>query len=577
KNLYKYYRETVFLRFVVIGVHLYMVFQIGKSHKDIKTFKWRIKDDGNLIYIESRSEAELRRPAQHEFKWVRAHRDMHRPGKHPHISILDRIFVETIGGSLTIKVEDNTDTGRGIFEEEVSHREQSLDDAEFFFADLGNIIILKIRPFQEKDFRYIAFNEKVQEARRIDALEDSCVLLPDDHGIIFANGYYLQTGEFKQFESGLSDMHFEKRLQSPNGEDYMYVFHNEPTGTYILLSYNIIAQKVETPIICHGFCLFDSGELCYFRTEDEPRKHHAIQIWQTPYAGSDFQLPISKDNYLFKIGNRDIVRAMAESYEVLTLLNKDDTYANLYVDLVKLTGDILDTYYWLDHAEAFEVDGPLKEIRRSAEGAIEEFEKVVRIRRHTKEEMTRVQDGTEQLVREIKRTIFEDVNGFVKFLAELRKWRGEVITLRELRYVNLDLIGEMEEKLGEETDRLSANCVEFLLRDDSLVPYEEKVAAQRGEIENVTTAKEAETVEQNIEAVAGELELMIEIVSNLKIDDATQTTKIIDHISKIYADLNQVRAALRREKKNLMSTEAVAEFNSQLKLVGQAVINYLDV
>ena len=34
--LYKYYRETGFLKFHRIGVHLYMVFQVGKSVNDVK-------------------------------------------------------------------------------------------------------------------------------------------------------------------------------------------------------------------------------------------------------------------------------------------------------------------------------------------------------------------------------------------------------------------------------------------------------------------------------------------------------------------------------------------------------------
>lgn len=578
KNLYKYYRNTVFVKFEVIGVFLYMVFRIGKSEADIKAFKWRVAENGDISYVDGRSEADVRYPSQHEFEWVRAHRDMQRSGKHPHISILDRLFVETMGGSLTIKVEDNTDTGRGIYEEAVSEKEQSLDDAEIFFADLGNIILLKIKPFQEKTYRYIAYNEKVQQARRIDSIGHSCVLLPDDHGIIFADGYYLQTGEFKRFESGFTDMQFEERIQSPNGEDYLYVFYNSPAGTYVLLSYNIIAQKVETPIICNGFCYFENGELCYFKSEDDPRKHHAIQIWQTPYVGPDYQLPTTTaDNYLFKIGNRDIVRAMAECQEVLILLNKDDTYANLYLDLVKLTGDIVDSYYWLDRDETFQLDDPLKGIRASAEGAIEEFEKVVRIRRHTISEMERVRKGAEKLISEIKRSIFEDVNEFVSFLADLRTWRGEAIGLKELRYADLELVEKLETDLAEQTERLSNRCVEFLLRDNSLKPYEESVEARRGEIENVTTATEAARVEEGIEQVGSELELLVEIVSNLKIEDATQTTRIIDQISNIYSELNQVRAALRRRKNELTSTEAVAEFGSQLKLLGQAVVNYLDV
>ncbi|MEM0999666.1 MAG: DNA repair ATPase [Bacteroidota bacterium] len=575
-NLYKYYRETVFVKFEVIGIFLYMVFRIGKSETDIKAFKWRL-GEGGLRYVDSRSEADVRYPTQHEFAWKRAHRDMQRSGEFPHVSILDRLFVQTIGGTLTIKVEDNTDHGRGILEEEVAHKEQSLDDAEIFFADLGNIILLRVRPFQEKQYRYFAYNEKVQQARRIDSIAHSCILLPDDHGIIFADGYYLQTGEYKRFESGLTEMHFEERIQSPNGEDYLYVFYNSPTGTYVMLSYNIIAQQVETPITCNGFCHFENGELCYFKAEDEPRKHHAIQIWQTPYVGPDFELTGNADNYLFKIGNRDIVRAMAECQEVLILLNKEDTYANLYLDLGKLTGDILDSYYWLDRDESFQLDDPLKGIRRSAENAIEEFEKVVRIRRHTAEESRRVSEAAQKLIAEIKRSIFDEVNQFVRFLAELRNWRGEAIGLKELRYVDLELVQSLEEDLSAQSERLSQRCVEFLLREDALRPYEQQVAAHRAAIEKVNTAAEAATLEAAIEQTGSDLELLVEIVSNLKIEDATQTTKIIDHISNIYSELNQARAALRRRRKELVSTEAVAEFASQIKLLSQAVINFLDV
>ena len=77
--------------------------------------------------------------------------------------------------------------------------------------------------------------------------------------------------------------------------------------------------------------------------------------------------------------------------------------------------------------------------------------------------------------------------------------------------------------------------------------------------------------------VAGELEMLIDVVSNLKIEDATQTTQIIDTISGIYASFNQTKASLRRRRQELVSVEGKAEFNSQLKLINQSVINYLDV
>ncbi|MFT4761119.1 MAG: hypothetical protein ACI9XO_000921 [Paraglaciecola sp.] len=63
----------------------------------------------------------------------------------------------------------------------------------------------------------------------------SGVLLPDGQGLIFPNGYYLQTGEFKIFDQDLRNMRFEQRIPAPNGEDFFYVFHNYNYGTYVLL------------------------------------------------------------------------------------------------------------------------------------------------------------------------------------------------------------------------------------------------------------------------------------------------------------------------------------------------------
>ena len=71
--------------------------------------------------------------------------------------------------------------------------------------------------------------------------------------------------------------------------------------------------------------------------------------------------------------------------------------------------------------------------------------------------------------------------------------------------------------------------------------------------------------------------MLIDIVSNLKIEDATQTTKIIDGVSAIYSTLNQVKVELKNRKKELSRSEGAAQFNAQLKLLNQAVINYLDL
>ena len=576
KEIYKYYRGAVFAKFFAAGPHLYMNFRIGKAVDDIKTFKWLIRD-GTLEYVDNRSDHEVRFPPQHDFEWLRTTREQHRSGRHPHISIKDRVFVEAVGGDLTVKIENNTASGEGIYAEAVDDPDQTLDDAEIYYSIVGNIILLKIRPYQETRFRYLVYNEKIQRCVRLDAIEHACVQLPDDHGLIFSNGYYLQSGEYKTFESELGDMLFDRRIASPNGEDYLYVFYNRQSGVYVLLQYNLIEQHVDTPLVCNGYTLFGGGELICFKSHGEPQKHHAVQIWRTPYTEEEFAPEAQRDSFLFKVGNKDIVRGMAECHEILGLIGKEEAYANLYVDLAKTAGDTVDAYFWLDREETFGLKEVLLQIREAATAAVDEFDKVVRVKRNTAQKTTEAKNRTQEIIQQIGRKRFGDIGDFVTSLGDLRAVRGEIISLGNLRYVDEAEVARLDGEVSEQSDRLASRCVEFLLRDDSLLPYQEKVEALRAGIPDLEKVSQAREVQEEIAAAASELEMLIEIVSNLKIDDATQRTTIIDNISAIFAGVNAARAALKNRTTELLSVEGTAEFNSQMKLLNQGVVNYLDV
>ncbi len=574
--LYRFYKNTAFSRFYLSGPFLYFVFQVGKSTNDYKAFKFRVAGQ-RLEYIDNRSEHEVKTPTQHEFTWKRTTRDQHHYGKHPHISIEDRVFVETVGGDLTIKVENSTESGAGIYAEPVDHADQTLDDAEIHYASLGNLVLLKIKPYQENRFRYLVFNAKLSTAMRLDDIEHSCVMLPDDHGIIFSGGYYLQTGEFKRFDHGLADMQFEKMLPASNGEDFLYLFANHVSGTFVQLRYNLIRQTVDTPMVTSGQAVFPDGSMVCFKGQDEPQKHHAVQVWQTPFTGPDF-VPISNsDSLLFKIGNKELVRGMAECSEVLMLIDKDDNYTGLYVDLVKRCGDILDSYFWIANPETLRLDEPLRAIRDAASAAVEEFEKVVRLRRDTQTRTIEVKDSIETLGKEIERSRFDSIDHFVAALSKLREQRGHAIGLRELRYVDVELVTTLEQATAERAERLSRRCVEFLITPGALDPYRGRVeeAAQRVAI--VERVAQAKDLQKTIDEAGARLELLTETVSNLKIDDATKRTEIIDAISNVFASLNRVRSSLKARTNELLGTEGRAEFASQLKLLEQTVSGYLDV
>ncbi len=578
KSLYKYYKDTQFAKFRIIGPALYMVFRTGKAVDDIKTFKWAITDDG-IQYVGNRFDHEFHFPPQHEFEWVRTHRDHHQSGTYPHISIEDRVFVETLDGDLTIKVENNTESGEGIYTEPVDNKDQTLDDAEVYYASLGNLILIRVRPFQEQKFRYFVYNEKLKQVRRFDRIHDACVLLPDEHGIIFPNGYYLQGGAYKTFDHDVSDMIFSRRIASPNGEDYLYVFYSRLAGIYLLLSYNIIEQQVHTPIVCNGYSFFDNGELLYFKASEEPQKVHAIQIWQTPFRKEEDTSAVAEDKgaMLFKVGNREIVRLMADAREVSNLIQREDIYEDLYLELSRETTSILDSYFWLKEPAAFQIDQPIAAIKEAATGAIVEFEKVSRIRKDTESRTAAAREKVKKLSSSVHTQSYESIDPFVAHLSAMRGLRGEVISLKELRYANVAEIEALEATIVAETEKLSQGCVEFLLQEDSLAPYREAVEDQQSRIGTGETAAALSALEEEMEQSSSELQMLIDIVSNLKIEDTTHTTQIIDDISEIYAQLNQAKVALKNRRKSISSVEMTARFGAEMKLLSQSIVNFLDL
>ncbi|MEL6702928.1 MAG: DNA repair ATPase [Bacteroidota bacterium] len=580
-NLHRYYKQARFARFAERGPHLFMVFQVGQRADDIKVFKWLRGDDG-LQYLDNRSEHTFVYPTQQAFRWQRTTRDMHRDGAHPHVSIEDRVFVEAVGGDLTVKVEDNTDSGLGVYAEPVDHADQTLDDAEVHYATAGPLILMRIRPYQEETTRQLLFNEKTQAVHRLDALAHATVALPEDHGIVYPDGFALAAGGVKRFDGVPAATRFERQIAAPNGEDFLFVFHDVQTGEYVLLSYNLITQEVATPVRCGGYALRPDGELVYVRPEPEPSKHHTLQRWRSPYRSRNGaplagEAPRQQDAYLFKVGNKDIVRALSEGYAILNLLGRDDGYVGLYADLVKETTGLLDATFWLDHEEAGNVAEVLRGIRETAQRALAEFDKVRRLRQTARERTQAAAAETQALLQTVERRTFESVEQFVDALAELRAVRGRLIALREVRYADVALAEALETEAAEASERLARRMVEFLLRDDALAPYEAQVAEAAAAIDALDTVAEARGVAERFDTAASALDLLIETVSNLQIDDATQTTRIIDAVSGLYATLNAERARLKRRRDQLAETEGAAEFAAQLKLLEQAVTSYLDV
>ena len=189
-ELYRYYKHAKLVQLVVRNEQLMASFQIGERLEDIRVFRWALTPDGNVReYIDNRGERDIQLPPSHDFEWQAAGREQQETGRFPHMNIMDEVFVETIGGDLTIKIENNTSSGEGLYSETVEDETQSIDDAQIFFGEVGRLILLKIRPYREEAWRYFVYNRDLVEVTRLDAVGASCVSLPEDHGIIFPGGY----------------------------------------------------------------------------------------------------------------------------------------------------------------------------------------------------------------------------------------------------------------------------------------------------------------------------------------------------------------------------------------------------
>lgn len=576
-ELYRYYKNTRIVELTVNNGKLLAGFQIGERLDDLRVFRWSLSPDGKTVtYIDNRGERDIQLPPAFDFEWLAATRENAVHGRHPHLNILDKVFVETIGGDLTIKIENNTEDGLGIYREPVEDKTQSLDDAAVFYAAVGNLILLKIRPYREETWRHLIYNSLTQQVLRIDQIGQSCVQLPEDHGIIFPGGYYLNTGEYKTFEEDSSAFRFKRMIRSPNGEDVLYVFYEPEAGVVSLLAYNLIEKKLQNPIYGNGYALADNGEVVIFSAETEPTRVHPMQLWETPYISAEFASKAPpRQNFYGRIGNNELVRGISDFYSITRLIGNQSVSVRLYEELSQSAKKVFDVYYWLSEPETQIIATVLKEISATAELVIDEFEKVEAIRLQSAKAMQDAEREQEAIVQSLRPENWETAEDYVDALASVRKQRGHLATINEFRYIDQARIAQLDQQLQEANSRLSEQTVVYLSDDKSLQPYLAKLDDLNRQVDKAETNATIAPIIAVIEQTASGLDLLSELMGTLKVDDATVRTRIVDAISEVYAKLNQSRANARHKQKNFGSAEAIAQFGAQFKLFSQSIAHAL--
>ena len=576
--LHRYYRQARLLQLRRVDGKLLAVFRTGEKADDIRVLRWALTDDGRAAtFLDAHGERDHVFPPPYDFDWTGTGREDLVPGRHPHVRIQDGLYVDTLGSTLTVKVEDNTETGEGIYSEPVDEPLQSPADAEIAYARVGALVLLRVLPYKEAAHRYLVFNTLTKGVVRLDGIGLSCQRLPEEQGIVFPGGYCLATGECKTFETATDGLESERIVRSPNGEDVLFGYRARGAGRSLLLSYNMIRKEVAAPLPGQGWALFDDGSVVVLGAgAGEAARVHPVRIWRTPFVSDTHAAAqLTGSGPLFRVGNADLVRGISDCLSLTGAVVGMEPTAEVYEALVAACVRAADTHHWLGDAELGDLRGPLEEVRGTAEQVLTEFETVRAFTGRAADALADATDRLASLVRRLRGEAPRDAAGWVAGLTELRRAQGHLLTLKEMRYADTARIDGAAAEVEADLGVFGQRAVAFLAREDAFAGHHELIDALVAEAGALAKVAEAAPVAARLDELTEGLRTVTEVVAGLDIGDATIRTSILERVAEVLGGVNRARATLDARRTELRDREGRAEFAAEFALLAQSVTGAL--
>ncbi|WP_406458330.1 DNA repair ATPase [Streptomyces sp. NBC_01622] len=576
--LHRYYRQARLVQLRRVDGKLLAVFRTGEKADDIRVLRWALTDDGRAAtFLDAHGERDHVFPPPYDFDWTATGREDLVPGRHPHVRIQDGLYVDTLGGTLTVKVEDNTETGEGIYAEPVDEPLQSPADAEIAHARVGALVLLRVLPYKEEAHRYLVFNTLTKGVLRLDGIGRSCQRLPEEQGIVFPGGYCLATGECKTFETATDGLESERIVRSPNGEDVLFGYRARGSGRSLLLPYNMIRKEVAAPLSGQGWGLFDDGTLMVLGAgEGEAARVHPVRIWRTPFVSDTHAAAqLTGSGPLFRVGNADLVRGISDCLSLTGAVVGMEPTAEVYEALVAACVRAADTHHWLGDAELGDLRGPLEEVRGTAEQVLTEFETVRTLTGRAADALADATDRLASLVRRLRGEAPRDAAGWVAGLTELRRAQGHLLTLKEMRYADTARIEEAAAEVEADLRVFGQRAMSFLAREDAFAGHHELIDALVAEAGALGKVAEAAPVAARLDELTEGLRTVTEVAAGLDIGDTTVRTSILERIAEVLGGVNRARATLDARRTELRDREGRAEFAAEFALLAQSVTGAL--
>ncbi|MER7952276.1 DNA repair ATPase [Streptomyces sp. NPDC096079] len=573
--LHRYYRRARLLRLRRTEGRLLAVFRTGDQGEDLRVLRWSVGPSGETRFLDARGERDHVLPASDDLGWVETSREDHVTGRHPRVSLGGRLYVSTVGGTLTVRTDDDTEEAGAVHTEPVDEPLQSLADAEVAYAVVGALILVRIRPYKEEARRHLVFNTLTGAVVRLDGIGQACLRLPGDEGVVFPGGYCLAAGTVKTFDTDTTGLVLDRTVRSPDGGQLLFVFRSRAEGRTLLLPYDVIGKEIAAPVVCRGYALLDDGTMAVLRDgSGEPGRVHPVQIWRTPYV-SDTRARPAGDGPLARIGNADLVRGIADCLAIARQAGEPDPAGGTYQALVAACVRAGDVHHWLGDPEAGDLGTPLAALRTAAEQVLDAHATVTALTRRAAEALAESAQEISRLVRRIRGEAPATAAEWTSRITELRRAQGHLVTLRDMRYADTDGIDALAADVEADIAATARRAVAFLKGDDAFTAHHAEAEHLAAAAEAVTTVTDTGPVAERLDARTRELRTLSEVVAGLDIGDATVRAAVLARIADVLGALNRARALLTARRAELLDREGRAAFAAELALLGQTVTDGL--
>lgn len=578
-ELFTYYADTRLLKLQVVGTRLLMVFSVGTSVDDVRVLRWQLgADDAAPTYIDAYGDHDMVATSAFDFEWVAAARELIVEGRWRHYAIANLLYIGIEKQQLEFRIDDVIVGGRTVHAEPLSE-EQAIDELNIGYAALGDVLLIRIQPYREALERFYIYNRLTRVVARADAVGRNCHQLPEGQGVVFPGGYHLQNGETKVFSVpadaangtsvGQQTFEFHASHKSPNGEDILYAYYSPVTGEYLLCAYNVVSRTMATPVVADGYALFEDGLIVTIRHAAEMQRVHAVGVYTSPFCASDrYSPPVAGDTFHGRVGNPELVRVLGEAFSLARDARDPQFNEAVFEALVGRATTLLDSHSWLSEPEALGLDSLLVELRKSAGDVLDEFAAVVVAKKDASDRLRDAERTVANLVADAELELRDAATYFVR-LADARATVGHLVSLRDVREIDLDTVAELEVRATDVYDRLAQRAIEFLGSDEALVSLLAGFADAEAQAAEAPTVASLAALIESVDTGGGQLVLLTDVVGGLQVADPTTKTAVLGRLSDALARRNSARATLDARAASLRIAESAAAFSAAMAVLAQ--------